>query len=455
MSYTSKNGRRPNEYASKSSHGYIIRDPEVSEFLDKCDLPKMAEDVEVPANLQFSLEAVENNPIKNIVAIDGGRSEIFVRKDFPSSTLTFFQFGALIFKTEDLETISRKAFIDPEDMAKLNNIQRYKLSLPTKNILLKEASSFKESFRKTLFDFFVKGSSGETFAETLRWLVFQEFDSPITEYTLASCPHCGQKDISLGIKTKKTDFTFQCTNCKGEIYLTDIFRLHEAIDDELGAGGVLGYVTVLIEQIILVHLIKAILETKPAILGETLFIKDGPLAFFGQTANMQKPLRYLTTFLSEKHNLFLAGLEKSGPFVEHADEIAKKLKPGTVLLLDNAYIYKYILPGKADPNAPYARSSYYGSKMIFKSIDEKIYVVTVPTKNADVVLAPKKSDFKNLDVILNNIQKLRCDMYDNSLFPVALANKLVSLADHPSSVILEKFAKGTIAKTTTYPFSIK
>ena len=452
MSYSSRDGRRPNEYASKSSHGYIIRDPEVSEFLDKCNLPKVADEVDVPANLQFSLDALESNPIKHIVAVDGGRSEVFVRKDFPSSTLTFFQFGALFFKTEDLEAISKKTFIDPEDMAKLNTIERYKLALPTKNILLKDASSFKESFRRSLFDFFIKGSSGETFAETLRWLIFQEFDTPIDKYKLSTCPSCGAGDIPLGSKIKKGDFTFQCPHCKEEIYITDVFRLHEAIDDELGAGGVLGYVNVLIEQIIIVYLIKAILETKPSILGETLFIKDGPLAFFGQTANMQKPLRHLTNFLSEKHNLFLAGLEKSGPFVEHADEIGKKLKPGTILLLDNAYIYKYILPGKVDNTAPYARSSYYSGKMIFKSVDGKIYVVTIPTKNAEVVLAPKKSDFHNLDVILTNIQKLRCDMYDNSLFPVALANKLVSLANHPSSVILEKFARKTVGVTSTYKF---
>lgn len=449
MSYTSKDGRRPNEYASKSSHGYIIRDPDVSEFLDKCDLPKAAEEVDVPANLQFEVEDLASNPIKHIIAVDGGRSEVFVKKAFPSSTLTFFQFGALFFKTEDLETISKKKFIDPEDMARLNTIERYKLTLPTKNIHLKDAASFKESFRKSLFDFFVKGSTGETFADTLRWLIFQEFDKPVDECNLSTCPMCGAGDIPLGPKIKKGNFSYECPHCKGEIFITDIFRLHEAIDDELGAGGVLGYVNVLIEQIIIVYLIKAILETKPAILSETLFIKDGPLAFFGQTANMQKHLRLLTNFLIEKHNLFLAGLEKSGPFVEHASEMGSKLKPGTVLLLDNAYIYKYILPGKVDSAAPYARSSYYSSKMIYKSKDGKIYVVTMPTKNAEVVLAPKKADFHNLDVVLNNIQKLRCDMYDNSLFPVALANKLVSLANHPSSVILEKFAKKTMGKTTT------
>lgn len=413
-------------------------------------MPKTADEVSIPNNLIHELEQVDTNPIKHIIAIDGGNSEIFVKSDFPSSTLTFFQFGALFFKTEDLESISKKQFIDPADMARLNTIERYKLALPTKNILLKDTSSFIESFRRSIFDFFIKGSSGETFAETLRWLIFQEFDAPIDTYNLSSCPNCGASNIALGTKTKKSDYIFECPHCKGEIYLTDIFRLHEAIDNELGASGAVGYVTVLIEQIILVHLIKAILETKPSILGETLFIKDGPLAFFGQTANMHKPLRHLTSFLSKKHNLFLAGLEKSGPFVEHADEIGKKMKAGSVLLLDNEYIYKYILPGKIENSAPYARSSYYSGKMIFKSIDEKIYVVTIPTESPDVFLNPTKAAYKNLDVILFNIQKLRCDMYDNSLFPVALANKLVSLANHPSSKILEKFAKNAISKTTTY-----
>jgi len=45
----------------------------------------------------------------------------------------------------------------------------------------------------------------------------------------------------------------------------------------------------------------------------------------------------------------------------------------------------------------------------------------------------------------NNIDKLKCDMYENSLLPVALANKLVSLSNHPSSVLLEKFARQSIS----------
>ena len=140
----------------------------------------------------------------------------------------------------------------------------------------------------------------------------------------------------------------------------------------------------------------------------------------------------------------MVGLEKSGAFVEHADEIKSKIKPGQVLLLNNKHIYSYILPGDPDTTDPYAHTSYYSSKIIYKAKDERIYVATIPTLDEKVVLNPKKEDFPNLEIILNNVAKLRCDMYDNSLIPVALVNKLVSLSNHPSAVLLEKFAKASI-----------
>ena len=236
--------------------------------------------------------------------------------------------------------------------------------------------------------------------------------------------------------------TFTCDSCGGEIYLTDVFRLHEAVDDELGAGGILGYVTTTVEQIILVHLIRLILKTKPAMLGQVLFKKDGPLAFFGQTANMHGPMRELVKHLLDYNDLYLAGLEKSGSFVEHADEITGKLDPGTVLILDNDYIYRYVLPGKADPANPYGRTTYYSNKLIFKTRGGQVYVVSLPTR--EVLAYPTEEDLENLSEVLINIEKLRCDMYDNALVPVALANKLVSLANHPSSRILQKFAVDAI-----------
>lgn len=224
--------------------------------------------------------------------------------------------------------------------------------------------------------------------------------------------------------------------------MTDIFRLHEAVDNEIGAGGVLGYLTTTIEQMLIVHLIQIILKTKPSLLHSILFIKDGPLGFFGQTANMYKPMRRLVKFLFEKHDLFLAGLEKSGAFVEHADQVEDLMKPNTALMLNNDYIYRYIIPNSGDPNSPYGRTTYYGQKLIFKTSSGGMHVLTLPT--VEQKISPLKTDFRNLDAILSNVESLRCDMYDNSLIPVALANKLVSLANHPSAKILQKFAADSV-----------
>jgi hypothetical protein len=444
MAYASKYGRRPTEYASKSAHSQVVNDPSVRAFLENCSLPKRADEVSFSDHTELPFEPVSDNPIRHVIAIDGGYDEVMVRSEFPSSTMCFFQFGALIFSVEDLEDLEEQPFIDPDDMSKLKRIQRLKLVLPIRNITLGDESTLTDSVRLAVHDFFRQKVDDERLADTLRWFVFQEYGPKVSEWNLASCPICDARNVRLQRSLMTANHTFTCDSCGGEVYLTDVFRLHEAVDDELGAGGILGYVTTTLEQIILVHLIRLILKTKPAMLGQILFIKDGPLAFFGQTANMHRPMRELVKYLLDHNDLYLAGLEKSGSFVEHADEIIGKLDPGTVLILDNDYVYRYVLPGKADPANPYGRTTYYSNKLIFKTSRGRVYVVSLPTRQS--LAYPTEDDLENLSEILTNIEKLRCDMYDNALVPVALANKLVSLANHPSSRILQKFAVDAIRK---------
>lgn len=271
--------------------------------------------------------------------------------------------------------------------------------------------------------------------------LFEEYKSvPIKVRELASHPvNNDTKGVLFNRDQINTEYILH--HIDGDLFLTDIFRLHEIIDEDLGASGIIGYLRNLIEHFILINTIRGLYKRKKNSLPEVLFIKDGPLGFFGQTANMHEPMRELINFLQKELNIYLVGVEKSGPFVEHAQEIKDKLKTGQAYLLSNKHIYKYIKPGDPYNNEAYGRTSYYGSKIIFKSRDERIYVVTIPTADSNVVLDPHKDDFKNIDTILKYIEKLKSDMYDNSLLPIALANKLVSLSDHPSSVLLEKFAK--------------
>jgi hypothetical protein len=130
MGYPSKNNRRPFEAASKASHHHIINDPEVQKLMGRIYKPPRTEDIPLE-NVEIDFEPPQRNRIEAIIAVDGGYTEAVLEKEFPSRTMHFFQFGALLFKQEDLESIEKSAFIAPEDMAKLKKINRLKLALPT------------------------------------------------------------------------------------------------------------------------------------------------------------------------------------------------------------------------------------------------------------------------------------------------------------------------------------
>ncbi|HAI96785.1 MAG: NurA domain-containing protein [Cycloclasticus sp.] len=444
---TTSRSHKPNEWAAKINHTHVIKDPFIQKFLDNCDTPKDAEDIEEKdKNLIFKLDENIENPIHHILAVDGGYTTVEVKKSFPSSQIAFFQFGALLFKKDDLDSLSQKSFIFPEDMQKLHNLHRFKLAIPIRNIISKDQKSLTGSVRKIIYDFFMQQRESSSFMETLSWFIFEEYKSnSLQSYVLSNDPNkgVGSGKVELKKSDMSKDYTFDFG--AGIIYLTDIFRLDEAIDDEQGAGGILGYLTRLIEQIILVHFIRSILKLQPALLKKFLFITDGPLSFSGQTANMHKPMRELCNYLLDNETLFLVGLEKSGAFVEHAHEISLPkegkviLNTGNFILLSNEYIYKYIVPGDHN-NMHYGSTSYYGGKVIYHSADGQVIVLSVPVSNKEVIKNPELNFYLNLEMILVNIQKLKCDMYDDSIIPVALANKLVSLANHPSKILLEKFA---------------
>jgi hypothetical protein len=448
---TTSRSHKPSEWAAKINHTHIINDPFIQKFINGCHFPSEASDItEEDKSIFQTLDDSVVNPIRHFLAVDGGYTTVEVKKSFPSAQIAFFQFGALLFNKEDLDELAEKPFIFPEDMQKLHSLYRFKLAIPIKNVISGEQKSLTNSIRKKIYDFFMEQRESSSFMETLSWFIFHQYKSaPLESYLLSNNPNLkvGSGNVELKRNQMTSDYTFYTD--EGTIYLTDVFRLHEAIDDEHGAGGILGYLTRLIEQLILVHYIRILFKHQSALLDRFLFITDGPLSFSGQTANMHKPMRELCNYLQINKNLYLVGLEKSGAFVEHAQEICRARKGVTVLgkkkyiLLSNRYIYRYIIPGDPD-GEPYAISSYYGGKVIFHSSDDQVIVLTVPVPNAQVIKNPQTKHYLNLQEIMINIQKLKCDMYDDSIVPIALANKLVSLANHPSKILLEKFALNSI-----------
>lgn len=440
MGYSSY-GKKPDELASKSSHSSIISDPEVRKFLSRCKIPQSR--CPEKLDLVYKLNRRKAN-IRYVIAIDGGFSKAYAQKEFPSSEIAFFQFGILLLDLESLSKLEKQPFISPEQISKLKNLERIKFILPVKNIIDDKSSTFSEFVRRTIYEFFCKEIAGGKLIETLKWLVFREFHNPEDSYILASHPIIDSSSIPLRRAEMTSDYLFKSDGYT--IYLTDIFRLHEKIDEELGASSIIRDLLSVIEQLLAVHIIKFILERKPSALEDILFLIDRPLAFFGPTAKLHVPMRDLINYLQDKYNLYMVGLEKSGAFVEHAYELVKAdlLKKGEYLLLSNDYIYSNILPGKASEDNIYGRTTYYSGKLIFHTEDGNINVCSIPVRDSKVILNPKKSDYKNLEVILTLIEDLKCNMFDNAILPIVLANQLVSISSYPSTVVLERFLKNSI-----------
>jgi len=438
-------------WTSKANHSQIVNDEYIQNFLKECKFPSKPSIDETNTNEVVNIIKEVSLGEKHILTVDGSYTTVSVRKDFPSSQIAFFQFGAILFTTEDLKSLSDTPFISPQDMNKLHNLQRIKLALPIKNIVSNNQRSLNESIRKAIYDFFIRETSSNTsYMETLSWLVFEEYSDELkNEYVLASNPNINSESgrVLLNKSEMKSNYTFDTP--EGVIYLTDIFRLHEVIDEDFGASGILGYISRLLQQVILFHYLKIVYLAKASALNDFMFISNGPLSFSGQTANMHKIFRNLCNYLLNKRNLFLVGIEKSGAFVDHATTICTNiqsefyLKKNNYLILSNDYIYNYITLG--DPNRMhYGNTSYYGGKVIVHTKDSQIFVITVPIAHADVIKSPSNEDYQNLNEIIEVIRLLKCDIYEDSIIPVAIANKLISLSSKPSQSILEKFANSLI-----------
>jgi len=305
---------------------------------------------------------------------------------------------------------------------------------------------FSEGVRRTIHEFLF--AKQKELGHALSWLIFRGWLPPELRQSW-SVPRCPNASACTGgpfVFEEKSPTESICSKCSGPVFLADVLRLYERIDDEQGAGGIMSYLLTTLEQLVVANIIRTLLSLKPSTLREVLLIKDGPLAFFGVVAPLRAPMIELMSYLSDKDGgkplVCLIGLEKSGAFVEHAMLIEPNLKPGHYMLFSNEYIYKYILP--SDPTgAPYGFNTYYGAKLVYKSDRGDVFVATIPL--ADVSVKGKFENIQNAGEILRVVSQLRCSMYDQALVPIVLANKLVSLADFPSSEILSKFVKSNIS----------
>lgn len=455
------------EKASKFGHQQIIKDAKVKKYLNKCFIPNVeniskSDFDELSEDFNTIIDKFPIN-IEKIVVVDGGYQIIRVENDYPSAEIAYYSVGLLSFDRNLLKDLETQLTIDPDDIGKLKNLYRYNFVLPVKIIKFK-GKTFERTIRETIYEIFKENDLWqESLIDTIKWLIFEEYNvgNGVAEINCVECKN------RLRFSKKSKDYKdevnekIECEQCGNLHFITDFFELHTVIDEFNGSSGIVSYVMSIFEVNLILTLYRIAYErNKKEILSKYLFIKDGPLALFSRLDDFQfKKIRpFITRLVKDSlidkiSYLNWIGLDKSGMFVEHLQNVEKYLKDDTLLIPNTHYMRKYIT---GDTDSVFGYKTYFGIKMLFKKDESLSFVVDFilpylktkgePEDYKNYIKKPVIYDFVNLKSVIEILCDLRCDLYNKSFIPITLVNKMVSLSDVPSNKLLSIFSNTEIEK---------
>lgn len=461
------------ELANKASYFDIVKNPDVSSFLESCKFlrnPSDQEIKEITGRFQsMKIEPLGDDPLY-LIATDGSFYEASVSNRFPSTKIAYVKFGTILIKLSEYRNLKHENthLLDPFKVAALeDNNRAVTLTLPSSNITLEGKKSVTESFRFALDQWFkdkrttIDDSDQESsLIYTLAELESRRNPSKHKEgfVNVHKCPTCKSDDHqNISVPLIEPGI---CPNCKSEIYSTDCLRLWEEISEYQSNGTVLGRLMMLVEHLLPVHYTRYLMKHNPEILGSTVFFVDGPLALFGTAAWLHRPImefnHEVREFLKSK-NLdapTIISLQKTGQVADFSTLLDRDLEKSQLLLLSDDYRYKYVLNGREPSEVCFGDETYYGQDFIFKSETGRCFVFALPyevgnKRPADkfVSLKERISTYPTLQKALSIIQTFESDLYDNAVVPIALAHKYTSISLSPGGRILDLMSKSLVRKT--------
>lgn len=446
-----------NEVASKTGHGDIIKNPDISEFLEHCEyMDDASEDLgKKIASLYEKIELADKLPEK-IIASDASRYCEPINGKFPSTQIGYVKVSLMIIEVNEYNSLKDMAgFVDPFGVAKLHkNAEPLSFVLPGSNVRYKKASSVNDGFRLAIYENFISNKynfykAGDyNIKDTLFFL--HEQDNKLL--SIHKCPAC-KHDIKHTF-TKEQD-KINCKECGTDIFFSDALRLHEQISDFGDNNSAITRFMNLIEHLLVAGFIRFLYDKAPERLSNLAFILDGPLAIFGQPARVHSRLmKFYNSIMKDLKNRYtmpiIIGLQKTGSLNEHANSIKNFLEPNSYKIVDDEYRKKYIFGTENSDN--FGHETYYGQDFIYKSKKGSVFVFAIPypydQKCDGHIFSNQKIKIENYAEILPRalkiIEHFEMELYENSITPIALAHRHASISLVPGGKALDLLSKNII-----------
>ena len=382
--------------------------------------------------------ARRQNDIRRIVAVDGSTVTKAVQNGFPMAEAALFNAAVIVIKVDELQRFDRDNIPSPSELRDLERVETMSAVLPGQNVVGRSAEQDtpKKFFRQTVREElnFKLDDDHESLLETFHAIAA----NAIRDNTTFQCPieDCGQGSVGK-VPRRTTDGPCECDR-KIPLYSTDSLRMHERFHDHGTCEQAFTAFRMVTEHLLMVNIIRYFQrKLPPSCFDRTAFVIDGPLAIFGMPAwlkdHVQAEMTRIHKELTQagRPGLLLMGIEKTGQFTEHLEELdwretegqRQRLTNGTALVPTTEYVYRHIAPNPNSTKA-YGQAVHYGRKIMYKSRNGQHAVLMTPIVNrvGDEPNSTSLNAFPRLGDALDIIDDLYSHLYSDGFIPLIRAN---------------------------------
>lgn len=385
------------------------------------------------------------------IAIDGSWAEVDVRNGYPGAKVGYCTVASVLLDLLKIEELDAFRPVDPREFRKTEEASTLDAAMPGCNVVTRTHTSAFDSFREALYENFhdviVDLEDGKSLLDTYEELMATRHGAQI------ACPFSVQsgcdKRISVGAGVRQCE----CEHHRS-IYSTDALRIHERFHDSTTNGEAFGEMVQVWERVLLLHLLRWF-ERRNVLdrVFRIAFVVDGPLAMFGHPAWLspviKTELKRLNKQVRERANndLLIIGVEKTGAFVSHFEEIDKTASgepyfPNrSYALLTDQYIKQRIIFSVSDK--PYGADTYFGRKFFYKTKSGARIVATLPILDEaqDDISKDDISRYPSFGRICNLLDKLVSSRFPNAVGPIVTAHSHAAIPLTLGTKVLEQLAR--------------
>jgi hypothetical protein len=438
------------EFASYHPLRRIAESERVKQLLTRSRVFKPAEEGPSATPMQVP-ETTEPLP-DFVIAIDGSAAEVDVVNGYPGAKVGYCTVASVLLNLKKVNALDERRPVDPADFRQTEEAATIDSALPGSNVVTRDHISARDSFRESLFEIFhdviVDEDDRTPLLETYEELLARKPRSHLQAcpYDYDGCEH--HLAVASGL-----------SSCPCErrrvIYSTDALRVHERFREVGSNGEALGEVMQVWERVLLIHLLRCF-ERRGWLsrMHRLAFVLDGPLALFGHPAWMSAAIsaelkRLNATILSESgQDLLLLGVEKSGTFVTHFDEIDQTETPGEVrfpprscFLPTDHYIKHRIIFSTSEKR--YGQDTYFGRKFFYKTASGSRIVANIPflTNDQDTLDSSDPALYPQIPSACQLLDKLVSSRFPNALSPIVSAHAQAAIPLHLGAKVLQQLAR--------------